>query len=361
MLTAHTSPIWANCALAGSYNCGSGRPAPIDPDVDAEKSEAQREGIAAEWVAQQVLRGDAGSPHEMLGEQAPNGWLITSEMVAHATTYCDLVQSHGVPVEVEKPMQIGDLISVRADAHAVTIDGVLNIYDLKYGRRVVEDYTPLICAAVALWSHGLREARLTIFQPRPYHPDGPVRTMVLSAADVGDWRHMLTSLAHAALAPDAVGRPGSWCTDCAGIGPCYAAQKTVYAMFETLEDGRGVQLTPAQLADELKFLKLAEALVKARKGALDAEAVARMKRGEYVPNQWLEPRLGNRQFHVSMQTVEQLTGIHPYKQVPLSPAELEAEGALTHIVELLTSRPDAGVKLAPLTQKTFERMFGKRK
>jgi hypothetical protein len=368
MLTASTAHVWTHCALSGRHNDpGSGRPVPAVLELDDEPAdtEARREGIAAAWIASAVLRGDAGSVDEMLGEQAPNGWMITPDMVAHVGDYVALVRSHGAPVLAEETRYVAAtpvggpaIVAVRFDAYPLTVDGVLYIYDLKYGYRIVDTYEQLALAAMTLFDANVHTAvELVIFQPRPYHPDGPVRRVRILAEH---WLEVAEALRHKALdalAHDAVGEPGPHCRDCSAAGACYALQRAVYAAVDFVGDKRMVHLEPAALARELAFLEVADKLVKTRLSAMQAETIGRIQNGEFVPGRYLEQRLGDREFTVPLEQVMFATGISPFKTVGKSPAELEKEGADKNVIATMTRRAPAGRRLATVSKSTFARMF----
>lgn len=359
MLTPSNSHLWTACSLAGRLNAGGAGGAPRDHTQD---SEARREGKAAHWVAELVLRGDADSCAECLGEMAPNGWMVSAEMVRNVQAYVDLVRAVGPHVEAERIITLAGVIRGRLDAHPLTVDGVLNIFDLKYGWRLVEAErnTALLCYAGALFDPKRHSGvALHIFQPRPYHPDGKLRTWRLTAAEFPAWLDWLIGRADAAHGADPVATPGPQCGDCAGAGSCQALAASIYRLHDVVEDRRIGHMTAAELAAEVDFIRRAAGLVKARQAAIEAEAAGRIRRGEYVPGWTMEKSLGNRKFTASPAAIQLMTGLNPYKQVLMTPAEMEDEGALEVVLDRLTDRENKGSRLVPLTSKMFTRMFAK--
>lgn len=358
MLTASTSHLWTACALSGSVHSGTGGARP-GPEAK-EDSEARREGIAAGWVAECCLRGDAASPAEFMGETAPNGWTVDQEMVNCVTGYVELLRSFGVPILAEQTVSLWGLVRMRIDAHPLTRDRVLHLFDYKHGRRIVEaeGNSQLLCEALALWHAQLYDrVELHIYQPRPYHPDGPHRTWKLDGDDMAGWHAWLWERAEAASKPDAIATPGGQCVDCSGAARCYAATATSYMLTAVVQDSRMIHLTPAELAREWDFIQFAEKVIKARHGAVAAELEGRIKGGEYVPGWHLEDRQGNRVFTVEPPQRLMTLNINPYKQVERSPAEMENEGADPEKLKMITRRPHAGKKLARLDRKYFDRLF----
>lgn len=365
MLTAATSYLWTKCALSASLNHGAGKgDGPFVPDLDQEASEAKREGNAADWVANGVLRGDASAAGDYLGETAPNGWVVTADMVAHVQGYIDYCLSRGKVVQAQVPINIPQLyIRGIVDSQIITDSSTLEIIDLKYGWRVVEAFwnPQLLCGAIGLFDPQKHDSvRLTIYQPRPAHPDGKVRSWEMDEQELTDAYGWLAGKAAAALSPGAQGSPGgAWCRDCGGRSRCEALAVASYAAFDWVKGSAMTAMDARQLGDEMTFLDEAFALIKARHSGVQAEVEGRMKRGEYIPGNAWDVRLGDREFDVPLDVVEAKTGLRPYKLVPMSPAELEKEGADPDIVTSLTTRRFAGRKLVRVTPSYFTRMFPK--
>lgn len=376
MLTPSTAHLWVPCSLAGSVNC-SEMPAgdwlkdmPALP-VDDEDEEARREGRAAHWVGQQVLRGDAADCFEMDGETAPNGWLVTPDMCRDVQGYVNVVRSVGGEIAAETPTQLtvmdpvdGSPRTVMRGRSDVVVSNdhtaVFSIFELKYGRRIVEAERnwPMLCHAVSNWDAGRHAGvTMTVVQPRVYHPDGPVRTWTLTGPQFEEYARFLLDRIRAAYDPEPIGTPGEQCRDCAGAAKCYALARSTYRVRQIEEDRRMVHLTAEQASRELADLEFAEALVKARRKALAGEIEGRMKSGEWFPGRHMREKRADRAWSVPPTVRHMLLGIDPHKAVERSPAEMEREGALPHVVEKMTHRPFIGRELAPLTSKDFDRAF----
>lgn len=361
MLTPSTSHLWTKCALTALISRGAGTgDGPFIPETQDGDSEARREGIAADWVANGVLRGDASTAADFEGEAAPNGWIVTSDMIQHVQGYIDYCRSRGDVVQTQSTINIPQL-HVRGRLDAQTVSGRdLEIIDLKYGWRIVEvEFNPqLLCEAIALFDPEKHDrVILTIYQPRPYHPDGKARQWIMDEAELTTAYYWLAGKANAATSPDPKGTVGYHCRDCEGRGRCEALARASYSAFEWISGSAITKMDAVQLGAEGKFLDLAFALIKARHSGIMAEIEGRMKRNEYIPGWMREQRLSDREFTVTMSDVEAMTGIRPFKEVAMSPAELEREGADVKIVEAITTRSPAGIKLVPATQKAFARMF----
>jgi hypothetical protein len=366
MQHASKAHLWTKCALSGSVVAGRADGyLPADPDADKDKSDARREGIAAHWLIGEWFAGrlEAGTTSGLVGLVAPNGWVIDAEMVEHCHGYVSYVRDHTGQLLTEHGV-VNQHIVGRCDT--AIIDPVrreVHVFDFKYGWRLVEvEGNPeLLCYGCLLLPEGYT-LTLHIYQPRPFHPDGIARaSRPMNYQKVTEWRNWLDHQAARAGMPGCEGTPGEHCRDCPARGSCQALAATVYAQYEVVRDSRLAKMTATQLAAELDFLELAEACVKERKAGITAEAEGRISGGEHVAGWELQPKTGNRVFTVGADKVQMMTGIHPFKQVQVSPAELERMGANKTVVKQITTSPSIGRKLARTSTEAFKRMFGKGK
>jgi hypothetical protein len=364
MLTPSTAHLWTNCALSGALNAGKTGDMPHVPKPDERASEAKREGTAADWIANGVLRGDAASCAEFDGETAPNGHVITPDMTRHVQGYVDYCRSRGDVVRVQVPISLPHLhIRGLADAQIVQATPALEIIDLKYGFKIVDAmWNPqLLCSAIALFDHTKHDTvTMTVYQPRPFHPEGKVRSWTLDSREMVDAYHWLSNKALAALSPAATGTPGAeWCGMCDARTRCEALNRATYSIFDTVRGSKVEKLNAEALGVEAKFLKDAVALIKARHDGVFAEVEGRMRRGEYIPGWMWSEGLRDREWTAAPHEIEAKTGLSPFKQVLKSPAELEKEGVHPDTIAELTDRPRAAPRLVPATKKAFAQLFAK--
>jgi hypothetical protein len=351
--------LWTRCALSGGT--GGGYATPYAP----EESDHRREGSAAHWLAGEMLGGRVEN-ESCVGMVAPNGWAVDAEMEHYVRDYMCYVESwRGELVPPETAIRIGDHIGGRVDTGKIDHDNrLVHVFDFKYGWRLVEvEQNPeLLCYGVAIALPLGYNIMMHIVQPRPHHPDGPTRTTLVPCTKVPEWRAWLVARAEFAegLHGDPIGTPGEHCRDCSNRATCAALAANVYAQFEQIADTRLTKMTAEQLAVELDFIDRAETLVKERKAGLEAEAEGRMTRGgEFIPGWEMQPKTGHRKFTVPMAQVQMMTGVMPFKQVEMSPAEIERAGAKKDIVKQITHTPVIGRKLARTSVKMFERLFRK--
>lgn len=217
MLIASAAGTWTRCALAGSLDRpGTEHQAVLQPPTDDE-NEARREGTAGHWVAECVLRGDAGAAADMVDRVAPNGHVITPDLAQHVQGYCDYVRGFGEVVSVERIVELFGLVRGRVDNETtMQDDAVLRIFDLKLGWKLVEadGHMPSLVYAAALWDGRKHErVEIHIYQPRPYHPEGFARVWHLNAAQFAQRVDWLADRARDASSPAALGTPGAHCRD----------------------------------------------------------------------------------------------------------------------------------------------------
>jgi hypothetical protein len=357
--------LWSKCALSGAILAGraNGYTSPHAPDADS--TDSRKEASAAYWLAGEWLAHRISPADSPVGITAPNGWLIDAEMAQHVEAYVEYVRGFGgQPVQQGQSVHIGSRISGRIDnAHVIIGPGlVVRVFMMKYGWRLVEveGNAELLCYGIASHIQG-HILELHVYQPRPYHPEGIARSWVIPPDQVDRWREWLDQRAMFAEGVYGTphGMPGEHCRDCEGRNSCQALAANVYAAYEMITDTQLGKMDAKQLAAELDFLERAEEVLKHRKAGVEAEAEGRIAGGEFVEGWELVNKTGHRKFSVPMQQVFQMTGIHPYKQADMTPAELERAGAKKDIVKKITYTPTIGRKLARASAKAFERMFKK--
>lgn len=353
MLTFSNSSLWTACAA-------SVHPVPSlhKPHITLQQSDARREGEAADWLANIVLRGDAGTVAEGSGETAPNGWPIDEAMVRHVQEYVDIVTRHGPVVPQDDVTLFNGHVTGRPDAH--TVDGdVLRIYELKYGYKIHEPYanTQLLLGALAFVKPHHRLISLEVFQPRPHHVNGKHRKWVLDRDELEQWRQWFVQCIDFVHADKPTATPGDQCNYCDRRAGCHALLANIYAMQELIATNhKAAPLSAVELGAELRLLETFEKLLKARKSGTSTEALERAMKGEFIPGYLLEEQIGDRKWKSDTPAAMRglLTGVDPFKAVEKSPAEMEKEGAN---VDCMTVRPFVGMKLKAWDAKKAERRF----
>lgn len=362
MLRPSASHIWTECA---------GYPHMIAraPQIDTDPA---REGTCAAWVAEHVFKGHAQSCAELLGVTHPeNGWVVDADMTRHAQKYVNLIRRRadevGGTIYAEEKLALNEFIEGTPDAFVVgnvAANGcTLFVDDLKYGYEIIEPwdntqviiYTGAIARALPF---PVTRVVIGIYQPRATHPLGPHRTWEPSLTELTNKLEEIIQAGHRAQNPNAVCTPGAHCRRCDGAASCFAVAHEVYRCVSTMQNNAQRQLTPEEMADELSFLELAEAMLKGRKDAAHAETTARMSSGEHFPGWTTERGVGKRRWKYGAETVKLLSRHDPLAGKMVTPAELERQGADPDVVEALTEVPRTAPKLKRFSPRIAAAKFG---
>lgn len=351
--------IWTKCSVAPQMIARMPTEAPSDP---------AREGTCAAWLAEMVLTGKFSKCADGIGAAHENGWIVTEDMANDIQSYVDLVLSRGGEVHTERKVRLNTRIAGTPDAFAV-IDktGHLHVDDLKYGFRIVEPYQnpqiSIYAGAIVrlLTARGIiiRHVQIGVYQPRAWHPAGIYRTWSLLPEDLMQHVQWIEGRGEDAAAPDPVATPGEHCRYCEAMATCPVAARSLYDFFEDSCIRTQRHMTGEELARELDFLAKVEGIFEGRKTSIEAEAEARIKRGQHVPGWHMQERRGNSRFTVPAVVVQTLTGINPVKEGIMTPAELIRAGASEDVVKKLTDRPALKPVLKPVPKGYFHNLFPK--
>jgi uncharacterized protein DUF2800 len=359
MLQPSNADLWVRCPLAGNVLSSGQYHATHNPH--AVEGDARREGTCAHWTAEAVLTNHAETCAELIGQVHPNGWVVDEEMARHVQAYVDYVRGFGSVTTAERIINLWGIVRGRLDTHS-SAGSTIRIFDFKYGYRLVEaeENYPMLCYGLGVVEYMPYDVdiELHVYQPRPHHPDGPARVWRIHRTDIIGLAMWLYDRAQACF-NEPKGQPGPHCVDCPANRSCHALAATNYYQTSVIQDDRMTSHTAAELARKLQFLRLAKILTDGALHAIEAEAEARMARGEYIPGHVMSANKGNRKFTVSPLQVQLATGINPYKLVEMTPAELEAKGVSRDILDTITTRPIISRKISADPEKVARRMFGK--
>ena len=205
-----------------------------------EQSEAAREGEASHWVAASRLTSTKAINE---GDVAPNGVVITREMIDYAMVYANMIYDRKIPhskphieEKVQAP-QIHDDSWGAVDHWTFDSRGNGTIYvdDYKYGYGLVEVFENWQMLNYAMgvrtsikpgeWTNPNTQICMTIVQPRPYHEDGVIRSWTITIAELEAYRLALAAAAVVALLPNPTVQSGSHCRYCRARHACPAAHK----------------------------------------------------------------------------------------------------------------------------------------
>jgi hypothetical protein len=311
--------------------------------------EARDEGTAADWLATELFEGRAVH----IGARAPNGWIVTDEMMDHVNSYISALDCGAVQVNTSFDGEGWD-VRGRAD-HIGWRDGVLVVDDLKYGHRLVspERNWTLIAHAIG---HVIRTGQvperitLRIHQPRAYHPDGPSREWSFSYAELLEYHAQIA--ARLSNPTDELRTDLNICAKCHALPNCPAARAAAMNAVDAAGVSFDDNMPNDLIAYEMDLLRRAYGTIKNRADALEELIQHKIRNGEQVMHAGraaqLKPRLGQRAWNpgLSASVLRQLTGLDlAGEPKPVTPAEAERRGMDKSLSTALTQRPSIGTKL----------------
>jgi len=280
-----------------------------------EESEDAKEGTAAHWVAWRL--SDGVLPKE--GELAPNGVMVTQEMIDGAELLISAMYSMASPGEwnVEEPVVIFDDLDCWGTPDGWSyceVTRTLRNIDYKFGHRFVDEYEndqgilyikgliDLIQDNYGIYDQDLN-VEFTIVQPRCFYRGEPVRTWRFKACDIRGHINMLRMAAERALDVDPVATTNPGCRDCPARHDCPALQKATCADIETSTQSTPINITAHAAAVELKMLERARDRMDARITGLQEFVLSKIRSGERVPHYQVLQGYGRRAWNVAEEEV----------------------------------------------------------
>jgi hypothetical protein len=365
-LGASTASRWMACP-------GSVR---LTRDIPNITTDAAREGTAAHALAQLALE-NSQDPILWLGQKL-EGWEVDTEMVEHVRDFVAFVRERialASEFGIEEKFSLAPLNPPEAmfgttdvwtyDADARTLD----VIDLKYGRGIVVEavgnkqlrYYALGAALKLGAGRQIEKVRMTIFQPRAAHSDGPVREDEITIEELLGFAGELMDAAEATQDPNAPLVAGDHCRFCPIAARCPAQQalaqqvaQVVFADMPISTPPVPEALTVEQMAEMLPHLPTLEAWIK----SMRAHAQRELENGATVPGFKLVQRRPTRRWvsDADTQLWLQEQGVEPndFLEAPKlkSPAQIEkvlkTVGA-DRLDDTLVSKVSSGVTIAPLT------------
>jgi hypothetical protein len=353
-LTIRASGLSRVMNCAGSVALAAQCPEP-------ESSEAAREGTAAHEAAELVLTGKAPDLTSLIDRQMSNGVFVTAEMAEHLEPYVANLEHWLIESEAEWFPCDGIIVSGTTDA-ARYYGTTLRIRDLKYGWSLVEAENNWQLVAYAILqgglSRGVESIEMSIYQPRPWHPDGPLRTWTITGEKLREYAARITS--RLATLDDSL-ETGTHCKYCSALSRCPAAREMQFnAIDVAMNAGHTDPEDGVSLASQLDIIEQAQARLKLRFDSLTDAALARIKTGAAVPGYAAVPSYGRKSWNdgVTVDMVAAFTGRQDLSQPQLiTPAQAKKRGVPDIMLDTLASTPQRGIKLARQDTKAASRAF----
>lgn len=359
-MSAHA--ILAPSSAAKRVNC-SGSRALEAMYPETEPSQSSLEGTAAHWAASQMLEGHIID----VGLIAPNGIMLTDEMVDGAELYVNDIRSTdfeftGFAPHVEEPVDI----SVIHPQCWGTPDAwrfkpyKLIVWDYKFGHRYVEifenwqliEYVAGILEKVGV--NGISDQRtiveMRIVQPRCYVGGQPIRTWSIMASDLRTFFNHLRNREEAAMSDKATCTVNPDCRDCTARHACPALQKAAYADMDTATGPVPFDLPPDALGVELRYVERAIEKLQARQTGLAEQAMSMLKRGQRVPFYRAEPSIGRQRWtkpDAEIDALGKMMNVELVKPKVITPKQALVAGLDPTLVSAFSETPYGETKLKP--------------
>lgn len=364
------------------------------------ESQYTREGEAAHWVARMMLETNC---EISLNDLAPNGEIITQEMIDGAKIYRSHICSMFLPyydlqsldkmfneliafgfLAIEKTIPIrfihhkcfGTPDAYFYDQHSHT----LHVWDYKFGYSYVEVFEnwQLIEYAAGLFDsltnhiHTLDSLnivdttldipiQLHIVQPRNYHSDGPLRTWKTNVSELKRYWITLRAAEQAAMQPEAECKPSSECNNCNARHVCPALQLTTSTIMDLTAKNVPMELPPEQLGFQLKYLIQASNRLDAIITGLKEQAIASINLGNRIPNFVIEETPGRQKWKVPDKEIinlGNLLGVNIAKPVEaLTPKQAIKAGIPEDIVNSNSEVTRGSTKLVLENPNKIKKLF----
>lgn len=337
-----------------------------------EPSPVLMEGRAADWLIARVVASrwsfNTSAPTvaaDWIG-QVHDGITIDGAMAEHVTNYVDHLEEAAGSldiVKIEHQLSMERYLAGyngRSDATARLDEGRhARAWDFKYGFRPVyafENYQ-LISYGLGLMTVGVDRFTLSIVQPRArgLHYDH----WTLTAVELMAYADRLIKSAHEARGDNPRLATGPHCGTCSARYACGALRAASGAALDYVTQSELHEPTPVELGAELRLMRQALTLAKARLSGLEEQAIYQLNHGQSIPGWRMTSTLSNRAFDDRAKT-ERLAALHRVSLATdglCTPAEAERRGLPKPVVKMLTTRQPGAPKLDQLTTRDIERIF----
>ena len=332
------------------------------PAVNVEDT-VKDEGNAADWLIQQVFTGQH-LLEELVDRKAPNGVYITEEMADNLQEYLDWIVGKG---EIERDCSYqGQTWEVRGRADHVYYDGyTLYVSDFKYGWKivdVVENWTLISHAIGWMLQNSVvpKQIEFRIYQPRPYHPEGTVRSYYINADHL---QERYQQISHTLDNLNDQLQTSKHCYRCPSMAICPAAQQAGMNAIDVAYKAFDSEPTNDQVEFLLEETKKAMETLKQNLNAYEDLAFNRLKSGQVFKNYQIQQDLGRETWcdNVTPEVLEMMTGVDVSKRTLVTPNQAIKAGLDKDFVKSLTTRPNKGVKLVRANaNEQASKLFNKR-
>lgn len=332
-----------------------------------EETDSAREGTLAHEVCARALRGEEDIES------------ISKEMLSHCDLYINYVINAHASVNFNLSkyaknsiLHIEETLSIHPvhlecwgtpDAWFIT-DGVLNMFDFKYGFSPVDVFEnwQMVEYSAGVPDH-FDKAVFHIVQPRAFHPDGPIRTWEVGRPRLEAMWERLKRVEWLSMDENAYIAPSDQCVNCKARHACPALQSTTLNHLDNLNLSTPADLNNEELGNELRILQHASKMLDARITGLEEEVLAKLKAGNRIPHYELGEVQSRERWAKDEKDIlglSELYGVDLKKPMDfITPKQAIAAGIPAQVVRKFSETPKGAVKLVAIDEKKIRKIFEK--
>jgi len=360
-LAPSSAHCWVHCAGWQSLHAAFPEPADTLPAM---------EGTAAHWVFEEMLAGRT----VVVDMTAPNGVLITEEMLDGAELFVDTVRAAlgDAKPYVEYKLSMEKTIHPdnwgTPDVFGLLENGI-RLLDYKYGHLYVEEYENWQCidyVAGIYESCGSRHrddtpVEITIVQPRVFNRGSPVRTWKTTIGALKPYWEKMRAAAALAMCDEAPCVPDDYCRFCSGRHACEALQRVALMQIEQAYSSLPLVLPPKAASRELVAMQRAAEMLSARITGLEQYLLNQVRNGVQVPDFTVERAQGRQRWMRPAQEVialGSLYGVNLGKPNTITPKQAIKAGVPAAVVAQLSDEPLGEWRLVQIDSTKARKAFG---
>lgn len=335
---------------------------PAKPDTLQSKEGQDAHAVAARTVIQ-MLPAHPGVPPDLI-----------TEMGRHAAGWARELKGLGPFKQWKTECTVkADSIHPQCygttDFWALTDDGTLIVADYKYGWGIVEPVKnwQLLCYAIGVidtwiavgW---IKQIKLCIYQPRPYHPTGRFRCWKFPVDQLGRYRDLLHTAARKAEHSGEL-NAGAHCKYCPAKYGCEELQASALAVVDVSAQPYVANPSDTELANEYRALRYASEILNYRLLALEETIATRIKSGAAVPGYTAAHGRGTYDWDAPVEIILQAgkaEGIDLGKPGLITPTQAKQYGISDVLLEKYAVRKPGKTKIVEQSLDLAKQIFGEK-
>ena len=347
LIAPSKATIWVNCP--GSV-LAKQRIAPIEIPNPAADEGTQAHELAVNYAKD-------GIPAQLIGEMQEGAALYVRELrdMEIATGYTAYMEARVSCPNIHPELK-GTCDSFLYD-HA---NGVLHVWDFKYGHGIVEvcNNLQLVIYALGVIEHlrsvikdklHIKEIILSIVQPRGFHADGPIRKWSLTLQALESYVPRLIEATRSALNGTGELHSGPHCKYCEIRFTCPSALAAGLGMYEAvLQSTQAGMITTENIGKLFALVTRAKSQIEYIYTGLEAQIKARAMSGERMPGVQYTETIGRLKWSVPIDQVAKMgdvLGVDLRTHNVVTPTQAKAAGIPKEALLGCTVRESTGFKV----------------